>query len=100
MDRRMFLSISAALAATQRKTMAAVAPASEASHIEWLRFDHVSIHVANFDGMVRWYQEKLGFKLEVSWRVEALNGKQLACPRMALGSRSSAPFPSNLSFRP
>lgn len=43
-----------------------------------MAFDHMSINVADFDAAMAWYQEKLGFSVDVSWRVEALNGKQLA----------------------
>ena len=43
-----------------------------------IAFDHMSINVADFDAAMTWYQEKLGFALDVSWRVEALDGKRLA----------------------
>ncbi len=46
--------------------------------IEGMAFDHMSINVADFDRAMTWYQDKLGFEVDVSWRVEALNGKQLA----------------------
>ncbi len=79
MDRRSFLTIAAALAATAAEAQTAASAASQAPHsLDWLRYDHVSIHVANFDDMLRWYTDKLGFKQEVSWRVAALDGKQLA----------------------
>ncbi|MEM8791778.1 MAG: VOC family protein [Pseudomonadota bacterium] len=42
------------------------------------RFDHVSLNVRAFDDLMVWYQEKLGFEIEVAWRVNALNGKRLA----------------------
>ena len=53
-------------------------PASAAPESATMAFDHMSINVADFDGAMTWYQEKLGFEVDVSWRVEALNGKQLA----------------------
>ncbi|MEO1241665.1 MAG: VOC family protein [Pseudomonadota bacterium] len=63
--------------------MAGVATASDVENrtdpeIEDMAFDHMSINVADFDGAMTWYQDKLGFEVDVSWRVEALNGKQLA----------------------
>lgn len=41
-------------------------------------YDHMSIHVADFDGALTWYQDILGFELEVAWQVAALDGKRLA----------------------
>lgn len=43
-----------------------------------MAFDHMSINVADFDGAMVWYQDMLGFEVDVSWRVEALDGKRLA----------------------
>ena len=43
-----------------------------------IAFDHMSINVADFDAAMGWYQEKLGFVADVSWSVEALDGKRLA----------------------
>ena len=40
--------------------------------------DHMSINVANFERAVTWYSAVLGLDVEVSWRVGALAGKQLA----------------------
>ncbi len=40
--------------------------------------DHMSINVANFERAVAWYSEVLGLDVDVSWRVGALAGKQLA----------------------
>jgi catechol 2,3-dioxygenase-like lactoylglutathione lyase family enzyme len=77
MDRRSFLTIGAAVSATVAGSEA-VQAADPTRRLDWLRYDHVSIHVADFDGTLRWYKEKLGFREEVSWRVAALNGKQLA----------------------
>ena len=52
--------------------------ATNTGSLETMRFDHMSINVANFEQAMIWYQEKLGFTADVSWRVEALNGKRLA----------------------
>lgn len=41
-------------------------------------FDHMSINVAAFDRAVAWYCDALGLEVETSWRVGALDGKQLA----------------------
>ena len=43
-----------------------------------IAFDHMSINVTDFDAAMSWYQDKLGFAVDVSWRVEALDGKRLA----------------------
>ncbi|MEO1657312.1 MAG: VOC family protein [Pseudomonadota bacterium] len=51
---------------------------TETTSIEALTFDHMSINVADFDAAMDWYQEKLGFTVDVAWRVEALDGKRLA----------------------
>ncbi len=42
------------------------------------RFDHMSVNVADFDAAVAWYRDILGLTVDVSWKVGALNGKQLA----------------------
>ncbi|MEM9705374.1 MAG: VOC family protein [Pseudomonadota bacterium] len=43
-----------------------------------ISFDHMSINVADFDAAVEWYTTKLGFEVDVAWRVEPLDGKRLA----------------------
>ena len=48
------------------------------SHIAAATYDHMSISVADFDGALAWYRDKLGFEIEVAWRVAALDGKRLA----------------------
>ncbi|MEO0400174.1 MAG: VOC family protein [Pseudomonadota bacterium] len=50
----------------------------QAAQAPAMAFDHMSINVADFEAALDWYQEKLGFKLDVAWRVAALDGKQLA----------------------
>ena len=57
---------------------AAAAPTSMAGAC----FDHVSLNVRDFDAMLAWYQEKLGFRTRVAWRVAALDGKRLAYLRL------------------
>ena len=79
MDRRTVLAAGAsfvALAVGARP--AGAAPASAAP----LRFDHMSLNVRDFDAAMAWYQDKLGFEVEVAWRVEALNGKRLSYLRL------------------
>lgn len=78
MHRSEFMTLAAAIAVTSAGSSFSALAENASTQIDWLRYDHVSIHVADFDGMLRWYQDTLGFKLEVSWRVSALNGKQLA----------------------
>lgn len=51
---------------------------SESRNLAEARFDHMSINVADFEGAMAWYQNVLGFEVEVSWRVAALDGKRLA----------------------
>ncbi|GJD93615.1 VOC family protein [Methylobacterium iners] len=47
-----------------------------------MRFDHISLNVRDFECALAWYQTKLGFQVEVAWRVGALNGKRLAYLRL------------------
>jgi catechol 2,3-dioxygenase-like lactoylglutathione lyase family enzyme len=42
------------------------------------RADHVCIGVDDFEGVLAWYCEKLGFAVEKRWHVEKLPGVQLA----------------------
>lgn len=48
------------------------------NELSFMRVDHVEIRVSNFEETVKWYKEKLGFKEQVNWTVEALPGMQLA----------------------
>jgi catechol 2,3-dioxygenase-like lactoylglutathione lyase family enzyme len=77
MDRRHFLS-AAAFAALCLPAASDAAPAAAAG----MRFDHVSLNVRDFDAALDWYQRKLGFRVEVAWRVAALGGKRLAYLRL------------------
>ena len=78
MQRRTFLTLAAAATAVAAEADAAEPVPGPASGLDWLRVDHVSIHVADFEGALAWYTDKLGFKPEVVWRVAALDGKRLA----------------------
>ncbi|MGF1543190.1 MAG: VOC family protein [Parvularculaceae bacterium] len=49
-----------------------------ASRADAMTFDHMSINVADYDVAIEWYTEKLGFTVDVAWRVDALDGKRLA----------------------
>lgn len=74
MHRRSMLRLGAAVslgAIAVPCAVTAVAPAGA-------RFDHVSLNVRAFDAMLRWYRETFGFRVEVAWRVSALEGKRLA----------------------
>jgi catechol 2,3-dioxygenase-like lactoylglutathione lyase family enzyme len=77
MDRRHLLT-AAAFAALAVPAAAEAAPAAAAA----MRFDHVSLNVRDFEAALAWYQAKLGFRVEVAWRVAALNGKRLAYLRL------------------
>lgn len=78
-NRRDVLVLSGATAAATALQSLAVAPAQATpASFAGARFDHVSINVRNFDAALAWYQQKLGFRVEVAWRVAALNGKRLA----------------------
>lgn len=57
---------------------AASVPAAAEADRTAMAFDHMSINVADFDGAMTWYQHMLGFEVDVTWRVEALDGKRLA----------------------
>jgi len=39
---------------------------------------YMSLNVFDFDKAVEWYHGKLGLEVEVSWKISALDGKQLA----------------------
>jgi len=77
MNRRDLVS-TAAFAALSLPLAATAAPQAAAG----LRFDHVSLNVRDFEAALAWYQAKLGFRVEVAWRVTALNGKRLAYLRL------------------
>jgi len=77
MDRRTLLS-AGAFAALALPPAAESAPAAASG----MRFDHVSLNVRDFEGALDWYRSKLGFHVEVAWRVGALNGKRLAYLRL------------------
>ncbi len=77
MDRRNLLS-AAAFVGLGLPLAAEAVPAAAVG----MRFDHVSLNVRDFDAALAWYQAKLGFRVEVAWRVAALNGKRLAYLRL------------------
>jgi len=79
MNRRNF--ISALSAATVTASIAETAHATDNADTNELgltRFDHMSLNVEDFDKSVAWYTDILGLDLEVSWKVGALDDKQLA----------------------
>lgn len=79
MNRRQVLStIPAALAVAGTSSSPLNAQQQSANTLELTRFDHMSVNVADFDNAVDWYRTKLGMEVEVSWKVSALDGKQLA----------------------
>jgi catechol 2,3-dioxygenase-like lactoylglutathione lyase family enzyme len=79
MDRRNLLSATAtAFVALGLPPTADATPVAAAG----MRFDHVSLNVRDFEAALAWYQAKLGFRVEVAWRVAALNGKRLAYLRL------------------
>jgi catechol 2,3-dioxygenase-like lactoylglutathione lyase family enzyme len=61
---------------------AIAAPATGAVPPAVLHFDHVSLNVRDFEAALAWYQGRLGFRVEVAWRVAALGGKRLAYLRL------------------
>jgi catechol 2,3-dioxygenase-like lactoylglutathione lyase family enzyme len=68
------------LAAGSAAALAATGAAGPAAPTETAAviYDHVSINVADFEKALAWYQTALGFEVETSWRVAALDGKRLA----------------------
>ncbi|MEM9278224.1 MAG: VOC family protein [Pseudomonadota bacterium] len=79
MKRRNFLSaLAAASVSAGTISQTAFATDSKSNAIGLIAFDHMSLNVENFDNALKWYTEKLGLELEVSWKVGALDGKQLA----------------------
>lgn len=43
-----------------------------------MKADHLLLGVNNFEETVKWYQDILGFELEVQWKVEGLDNLDLA----------------------
>ncbi|MEO1160304.1 MAG: VOC family protein [Pseudomonadota bacterium] len=79
MNRRQILStIPAAIAVAGAASSTVNAQQRTANTLGLTRFDHMSLNVADFDGAVEWYRTRLGLEVEVSWKVSALDGKQLA----------------------
>ncbi|MEM9471454.1 MAG: VOC family protein [Pseudomonadota bacterium] len=79
MNRRQILStIPAALAVAGATSSSLHAQQRSANALGLSRFDHMSVNVADFDKALEWYRDKLGMEVEVSWKVSALDGKQLA----------------------
>lgn len=68
----------ASIAAMGSMTLPVLSSIGEPSALDQARFDHMSVNASDFDGMIAWYRDKLGFEMDVSWRVTALGGKQLA----------------------
>ncbi|MEM9781533.1 MAG: VOC family protein [Pseudomonadota bacterium] len=82
MNRRSILRLGATTLATAAFTALPIdaQPASgpTVAATSGIRFDHVSLNVRAFDRMMAWYRDVLGFRVEVAWRVAALDGKRLA----------------------
>ena len=80
MNRRQILStIPAALAVAGAGSSSSLHAQQQSGNTLGLsRFDHMSVNVADFDTALEWYRDKLGMEIEVSWKVSALDGKQLA----------------------
>jgi len=79
MNRRNFLStLSAATVTAGIAKTAHAAGTFDLNTLGLTRFDHMSLNVEDFDKSVTWYTDILGLELEVSWKVGALDGKQLA----------------------
>lgn len=75
---KILFATAAVLAHATGAAWAADLEASTPVEVQAMTFDHMSINVADFESAMAWYQDKLGFEVDVSWRVEALNNKQLA----------------------
>ena len=78
MNRRKILSTIPAAIAVAGSTSSVRAQEQPINTLGLSRFDHMSLNVADFDKAVEWYRATLGLELEVSWKVSALDGKQLA----------------------
>jgi len=78
MNRRQFSAVLPAAALAGVASAPAIAQAKPAHPLGIDRFDHMSVNVADFDAAVAWYRDVLGLTVDVSWKVGALNGKQLA----------------------
>lgn len=78
MDRRQIIASLPAVALAAAATGPSTAQAKTAHPLGMSGFDHMSVNVSDFDAAVAWYRDTLGLKVDVSWKVGALNGKQLA----------------------
>lgn len=78
MDRRQFSAALPAVAVAGIVSSSANAQTKTLQPLGIDRFDHMSVNVADFDAAVGWYRDVLGLTVDVSWKVGALNGKQLA----------------------
>lgn len=76
--RHLFVTTSAAMAASLARPDAAAAQAARANEIGLTGFDHMSINVTDFDAMMVWYADILGLTMETEWAVPALDSKRLA----------------------
>lgn len=78
MNRRQFSAVLPAAALAGMASHAATAQTKSAHPLNIDRFDHMSVNVGDFDAALAWYRDILGLTVDVSWKVGALNGKQLA----------------------
>lgn len=78
MDRRQFSTVLPAAAIAGVISSSANAQTKPAHPLGIDRFDHMSVNVEDFDAALAWYRDVLGLNVDVSWKVGALNGKQLA----------------------
>lgn len=70
--------VAAALMGVVGPIQPAYSSVEEKGSAQSVSFDHMSINVADFDAAVDWYTSKLGFVVDIAWRVDALDGKRLA----------------------
>ncbi|MEM9030183.1 MAG: VOC family protein [Pseudomonadota bacterium] len=79
MNRRQLLAGLAAATGTVATANTAARASKPQSHPLGLTgFDHMSVNAIDFDRMLSWYREVLDLELDVSWKVQALDGKRLA----------------------
>lgn len=78
MNRRQILSTIPAAFAVAGASSSLNAQQPTENTLGLTRFDHMSVNVSDFDEAVEWYRTILGLEVEVSWKVSALAGKQLA----------------------
>lgn len=77
MDRRQIIALLPGAALLAAASSPSNAQTRRANALGIDRFDSVSVNIIDFDAAITGYRNILGLEVDVSWKVGALNGKQL-----------------------